>query len=323
VQRRLALGSIAVVALLAGACGSTSAPSDEVASAGEVTQRAGSARIETSARVSYGSPPRTHEVRWTEHVDYRRNRSVSVEHEMGCRTITLGDRTYSELPSEDGLPEGKRWVAWDHAVEVDSEELFEQAREKRTTTEDGGVIIWSTSVGLAVPDPGPRDYLEHLREHAGAVEHLGDEDVHGIRTTRNRAELDRERLTRESLEAAGWKPENVVRYLDELEESKEEIEVWIDADGLVRRIVTTTPLAWEEGSAGGWTTVTEFFDFGLEVEVEAPPAAEVIESDEWEQISEARMKADIEAFTAGSSVDAVDVSVPGAFEPSVAPGCLD
>jgi hypothetical protein len=157
VQRRLALGSIAVVALLAGACGSTPAPSDEVASAGEVTQRAGSARIETSARVSYGSPPRTHEVRWTEHVDYRRNRSVSVEHETGCRTITLGDRTYSELPSEDGLPEGKRWVAWDHAVEVDSEELFEQAREKRTTTEDSPfpiralVTISSTCASMRAP----------------------------------------------------------------------------------------------------------------------------------------------------------------------------
>jgi uncharacterized membrane protein len=322
VQRLFALGSVAVLALLAAACGTAPVPSDEVRAAADAAKEAGSARIETVWSVSYGSPPRTHEVRWTERVDYRRNRSTAVEHGTGCRTITVGDRAYSELPPGDALPSGKRWVAWDDgADEVDAEALFEQARDERTTTEDGGVIIWSTSVGVAVPDSGPRDSLDELREHTSVMEHLGDEVVHGVATTRYRAEIDRERLIRESLDAAGWKAENVERYLDELEESKEQVDVWIDADGLVRRTVTTeTPLEWEEGSAGGWTTTTEYFDFGLEVEVEVPPADEVIGSEEWQRISDERMQAELDDFAAAPDLD---VRVPGAFEPAVAPSCLD
>jgi hypothetical protein len=323
VQRVLAVGLLTAFALVTAACGAARAPSDEVAAAGEVTKDAGSARIETVARVAYGSPMKPYEVRWTELVDYRRNRSTTVDHETGCRTIVIGDRSYSELPPDDALPPRKRWAAWGGADEdVDAEALFEQTQGEQATNEDGsGIIVWSTSVGVAVSDPEPHDYLEDLRESATDVHRIAEEDVHGVPTTRYRAEIDRERLTRDALEADGWKAENVERYLDELEETKEEVEVWIDTDGLVRRIVRTeTPLEREEGSVGGWTTTTEFFDFGIDVDVEAPPVAEVIDSEEWARIGEEQMQEELEAFNADPSFE---VPLPGAFEPSVAPSCLD
>jgi hypothetical protein len=45
---------------------------------------------------------------------------------------------------------------------------------------------------------------------------------------------------REELEADGWRAANVERYLETMVESEQNIDIWVDADGLARRVVTST-----------------------------------------------------------------------------------
>ena len=51
------------------------------------------------------------------------------------------------------------------------------------------------------------------------------------------------------------------------------IDVWVDSEGRARRVVTTDAAM---GTDAGWVTTTEYFDFGLEADIQAPPAAEVV-----------------------------------------------
>ena len=58
------------------------------------------------------------------------------------------------------------------------------------------------------------------------------------------------------------------------------VEVWLDEEGRVRRLKTTTPLP-EEAASGGdaqgggrMTVVYEYYDFGAPVRVSPPPAGQ-------------------------------------------------
>ncbi len=62
-------------------------------------------------------------------------------------------------------------------------------------------------------------------------------------------------------------------------------------------------------------TTSEYFDFGVEPAIEPPPAAEVIESEEWQRLQERLKELQIEGEVG------IDL-LPAAFEPNVSPSCL-
>ena len=104
-----------------------------------------------------------------------------------------------------------------------------------------------------VSDFSPEKLLALLRAASQETERVGEEDIRGESTVRYR-------LT--------------VRCEDTQLSCPDEtapVEVWIDRDGLVRRIRV------EDDEA---LNTIEFFDFGVEVEVEPHPADEVTESGE-------------------------------------------
>jgi len=88
----------------------------------------------------------------------------------------------------------------------------------------------------------PTGLLGYLRVHAESSEELGGETVRGVVTTRYRLEVvaDDERAV---------------------------VDVWVDDQHLVRRMRFTD----EQGGADE----IEFYDFGVPVDVEAPPASEI------------------------------------------------
>ena len=100
-------------------------------------------------------------------------------------------------------------------------------------------------------EDGPTGVLEQLRA-VGDVEELGREQVRGVETTRYRA---------------------LLRPPGGTEEDALPVEVWIDDDGLVRRLRVTY------GQRAASVTV-ELFDFGADVDVEPPPADQVTDLDE-------------------------------------------
>ena len=169
---------------------------------------------------------------------------------------------------------------------------------------------------FGVSDPPPAEYLAYLRKH-GELERSGEEDVRGVATTRYRIALDTKQLTREQLEHEGWEDANIDKYIKTLPETKEEVEVWVDAADLTRRVVkiTTTEFA-EAGMTNRSVTTTEYFDFGVAPEIEPPPAAEVIESKEWQRLQEQQIREQLE-----NDDEEATPLVPSAFDPAVQPSC--
>ena len=141
--------------------------------------------------------------------------------------------------------------------------------------------------------------------------------MRGAPTTRYRATLDHELVTRRHLQQEGWKDANIERYLETNGPSEEKVEVWVDDDGLTRRIVTSTSIEVPEVAASHRSvTTTEYFDFGVAPAIEPPPAAEVVESKEWQRLQEQQGRERPENGDEGATTP-----LPSAFDPAVQPSC--
>jgi hypothetical protein len=308
VPRSLSLCVIPAFVLVAAACGANPEPADDVADAGDKTKAAGTVRFETVSRASVVGPAtETFESRSTGVIDYANDRSEHREESSGCRTIVIGDITYSELPADEGLPAGKRWVQYGGEDDFDSEAFFEQSQQQNA--DDDGEMS-SSMIIFGTPEPEVDDYLNYLRENS-EPERIGEEDIRGVPTTHYRGELNVRSRIEADLETEGWKSANIERYLESIEETRRVIDVWVDSEGRARRVVTTeeTP-----GADEGWVTTTEYFDFGLEAEIQAPPAAEVLESEEWDRITQKQMQTELDELRVEAEQGVVPL--PGAFAPS-------
>lgn len=116
--------------------------------------------------------------------------------------------------------------------------------------------------------------LAILEAVADDVQKLGQEDVRGVPTTRYRGKVDN------SERAEQLREEGAEEFASEIEQGRPlQIEVWIDADGLVRRMRYVNV---EQGAKGEKATTTDmrvdFFDFGIEPEIELPDSDEVFDA---------------------------------------------
>ena len=265
----LAICWLAVV-LAAVGCGAEASPPD-VESAADSTKATGSARVETVTRSTFAGQERV--FRSSGVVDYTNDRreeatvfpAAGDTSPQSLRTITIGTVSWSELPGSDGIPLGnKRWVRYD------SRELEkpEQQPEAETRVDDGDPIV-ATLVSTA-PTTSLDDLLDSLDGVAPDPVRVGDEHVRGVETTRYRTQLDLGEAIR--LEGDGGGPV--------------ELDIWIGEDGLIRRVVqrhdSTGDPSWS------FETTTEFFDFGVEADIQPPPAGEVMEWEELTRLSEAQ-----------------------------------
>jgi hypothetical protein len=279
-------------------------PSDDIGDAGEKTKAAGTVRVETVVRASVvGQATEAFELRSTGVIDYATDRSEYREESSGCRTIVIGDVSYGEVPADAGFPPGKRWVKSGGEDDDAGEAPLEQSRTD-TVESSGGMSTYTIS--FATSDPSTNDYLDDLRRSSHEPERVGQEDVRGVSTTHYRGEVDVQSRIESSLEG-----------IEDIEEARE-IDVWIDSEGRARRVVATDePSDFEEG-VGGWIATTEYFDFGVEVEIQAPPATEVLEPEEWMRMTEERMQEQMQAELDALRVEAEEgvAPLPGAFVPS-------
>lgn len=127
----------------------------------------------------------------------------------------------------------------------------------------------------------PTQGLEVLRGVSGEVEEVGTEDVRGTSTTHYRATVDLDKAVAEAPERA----RNSVRQLiEQLGTSEMPVEVWIDEEGRLRRQRQRLDLSQATGAApaqgGTVTTTVEYFDFGIDVDVQPPPADQVTDLQE-------------------------------------------
>jgi hypothetical protein len=162
--------------------------------------------------------------------------------------VALADAVYTSLPPEQF--EGKRWL---------------ESRE--TTFFSGGPLSWVGGGFVELPE-SPADVLPYLRKEAEAIELVGSEDIRGTTTTHYRAELP-------------VRGEFVER--NETVEEPVAVGVWVDPDGLARRIRLVPP-----AFVTPLRVTLEFFDFGVPVEVSRPAADEILSADDFDDVAPRR-----------------------------------
>jgi len=109
----------------------------------------------------------------------------------------------------------------------------------------------------------PDRLLKDLIKASNKVEKLGSEEIRGVTTTHYRAHLDKSKLG-----------------IDGKQNQPGVVDAWIDEQGLPRRV--RVPYGGEDGPVA----IADLFDFGVSVDVEAPPASEIVSEQKFEKVME-------------------------------------
>jgi hypothetical protein len=275
VKRVLALLPVAVVLgalLVLTGCGSKDALTlDPVASAASKTTEAGSSRVafETSMQL-FGKD-----------VSFTADGLFDYGDSTGSMTLDLGsmlplagvgqfelrmvdEKIYMRLPSLMGLglPTDKEWVSL-----------------------EPGKALEGAGFGGLDPSSMQQDPAQLLRllRASSEVTAAGTATIRGVDTTRYTAKLD----LRKSIEANAEELEltqeqrallrqAAEQLVDQVETDTLPVEVYVDDDGLLRRLALDLSLS-AEGQRLSMKQTTDFYDFGVDVDVVAPPASQVFD----------------------------------------------
>ena len=123
----------------------------------------------------------------------------------------------------------------------------------------------------------PSQALQYLRAASGNVQEVGREEVRGVETTHYGMRVD---LRKVVSQAPAEQREQLRATIDQLiEQSGVETvptEVWIDDDGLARRMrLTYNNMRFAAGQVGDMVMTMDLYDFGVEVDVKRPPKNQV------------------------------------------------
>ena len=180
---------------------------------------------------------------------------VEGEGTPGTKTkaVFADSSVYYQLPP-GALAGGKRWVR------LDLENLAD------VSGVDLGPIVRGSQAD-------PSQYLLWLRALGPGVTRIGEEDVRGVPTSRYRAAVDLNLLEGQAPpgKEAEWAA-YVQMLRDRIGLEFIPVEVWVDDEGLIRRLYHEYGFSAEGLST---TVTTELFDFGVDVNAKAPPPAQV------------------------------------------------
>jgi hypothetical protein len=268
-MRRVLLSlQLGLLALGLAACGSDVLSVDPAASAAGKTADAGSSRVEFRIALKAAGQPT--DMSGSGLFDYR-NGNGTLAYKMqvpGLGPVTMdmrivGRKVYLRLPQElagAALPGGKPWFGLDLDKSLDRAGLG--------------------SLGLT-PQQDPAQALEYLRAASTDVEESGRATVRGVQTTRYAGKLDFRKALDAGLEqlelpAAERKQARagMKQMLDQLGSSTLPFEVFVDRDGLLRRMTMSMSMK-VEGQPLSMRISIDYFDFGVPVNVKAPPAGDV------------------------------------------------
>jgi len=274
VKRALALLPLALLLVTAPGCGSQDTLDlDPVASAASKTSEAGSSRtvyemtmVAGGETISFGGEGifSYDEVRGSMTMDMSSLPGAGVDGTIEMRM--LGKMIYMRMPESlsAGLPQGKTWMAYDLGQALDE-------------------------AGLGGIDPSqlmsqdPTQSLRLLRASSTGVEKAGKADVRGTETTRYTAMLDLKKSIEASADELGLDEDQRQELGTAAEQLKEQtgmskvpVEVFVDDDGLVRRSLMKMSFT-VEGEKVSMKMLSDYYDFGVEVDVVAPPAAQVFD----------------------------------------------
>lgn len=205
---------------------------------------------------------------------------------LSMQVVVDGDVAYVRSPLFGMLAGdlGDRWIR------VDPDEVAEQAAELGIDPSDLDAGDLTSMSGSGMVDPSAM--LDWLEGAGAEITDEGTDTVRGVETTKLHATID----VRQLLETSATPEQR-----DELEQSLEQfgsmgaeldglelpLDVYVDAEGIVRRMVVATPAAPGDGADGGgmldelmgsmaMTVTVDFFDLGEPVEITVPDASETV-----------------------------------------------
>jgi hypothetical protein len=148
----------------------------------------------------------------------------------------------------------------------------------RLDLEEAGAEAGLDPDQLVPTDAGPAALLQQLRGAAEDIEDLGREEVRGVDTHHLRVTVVSDRAIAQAPEAM----RDQLRTYAEATGLPDTypMEVWIDDDGLPRRIRTVLEIDDPAQGAITQQTTLELFDFGVEIELTPPAGDEVVDLDE-------------------------------------------
>jgi len=261
---RLSFVILAAAALLVAGCGTRQASADSL-SAAVANTAATTSRVAVSTTMS--SPGMNTTITATGEFDYANQRGMLRL--GGGLTLGVGEvrylppRIYVEFAAAGlPVPEGKEWVE----ISLPSQ-------------------IAGESLPFLSPDDvnaSPMDLLSALTAVAIKVSDLGPATIRGVAVTHYRVIVDLAKAeAHQRLEA----PAAFHAFASSLGSSTLPVDVWVDAQARVRRIEISLPAPSGSGMPGGFriTEAADFYDFGIPVQVSAPPASEVMSASEFSQ----------------------------------------
>ena len=271
-MHRAALALGILLLLVAAACGggsstaqaptgaepSSSSAQQAVLEAGAKTQAEQSARISFSGTITGGGADGTisgegefsgRQGRMTMDMSGLAGGQIAGEMEMIFDELLI----YMKFPSEimQGIPGGKEWIKVDLAM-MGEQDAFDLQQIMQLSGTD------------------PSQSLDLLRAAGTDFREVGEEDVRGVATTQYEGTVDLEKVAEQVPEEAR---ESYRRLMELSGQTEIPMEVWIDEDGLTRRV------RYEQTLGDGTTMdlTQEYFDFGVEVDVEPPPDEDVLD----------------------------------------------
>ena len=130
----------------------------------------------------------------------------------------------------------------------------------------------------------PTQMLQYLRTASTGVTEAGSATVRGVETTRYTGRLDFRKALDAGIEKLELTPaerqrarEGMETMLDQLGGEGVPFEVFVDEDGLLRRMTMDMNMAIE-GEQVSMKMSMDYFDFGVDVNVQAPPARDVFDA---------------------------------------------
>jgi hypothetical protein len=254
------LAGPALLALALAGCGSATQASLEQAS--EATSEETS-RFESTYRFA-GPDNREYEFTYSGAFDYPNERGVMM---TGSWAPFLGEGVELREARVLGNVGFTRWVV----------------KGKTHWVKQDPLETSSDPVQVLIPGPGtptkPTDVLWRVLRASDGSQKLGSEQVRAADTTHYRAQVDLTKLV-EQLPPAERPEPDVQRSWGE---RFVPVDLWIDDDSRLRRIEIARRGSGNDETAKQTFTV-ELFDYGVDVEVQPPPADETISQAEFDKI---------------------------------------
>jgi hypothetical protein len=149
--------------------------------------------------------------------------------------------------------------------------LFPDLRGKWLTLDDSN-DAGATSAGTVSNMFRPDFLLDVFRSASRSIRTVGHDTIRGVATTHLRIVVDGPALKK--VLAAKGVPAN------ETTTSTQSLDVWVDSRGRLRRITGV-----DAGSDPATTTQMDFYDYGVRVDVQPPPANEITDFPNSDQLA--------------------------------------